>query len=113
MKHPTLFDVPKDSPSRKAMLKAFCKANGIWTHCAPPDVPDRWTALLLPGNPHKIELPYGDEETDPMTLISKWVVSLEATGFIHYGPMEENAVESLCRYVGIPFTLNLERADGE
>lgn len=109
MKQEQLFDIPKDRASQKELLHRFCKANGIWTHTitrakASKDFP-AWTALLLPSNPHGIELPYVQDETEPMEIIAGYCRVLDESGMLVEGETEREAVEILCRNLNIPFEL--------
>jgi hypothetical protein len=102
-----LFDVPPDTKSLKWKLNEFKAKNGVWTHCAPPEIEGRWTALLMPGNPHINPIPYQDafKTFEPMDIIAGYCRVLDDAGFLVTGETEREAIENLCRNLNIPFEL--------
>lgn len=107
MKHPTLFEVPKDSPSHKERIEAFKKRVGIWTHNAgvkanandPEFSP--WMAMLLPKDGEGVER-YSDHRCytkgsdDPFEIIAGYCRIIDA-GRVAYGKTEREAIEILCK----------------
>lgn len=106
MKHPTLIDVPKDSPSKRERLEAFKKLHGIWTHNAgyePKDEP--WSALAL--NQSAVALNgYGVKPADsPLDIIAGYCRLLDEWNLLVTGETEREAIRTLCEKNGIVFDL--------
>ena len=104
-KHPTLFDVPKDSPSRKERLDAFKSANGIETHHTPGMTREEgpWMACHMPT---ARTAGYGVTETsDLFDVVMHVGMLLDDAGVITYGATEREAVEELCGNIGLLFDL--------
>lgn len=103
-----LIDVPRTPRNRKADIAEFKRANHIWTYSSGPAFEHcgKWTALLLPGNPHS-ELPYGEDmdPKEPMEIIAGYCRVLEEAGFLVDGPTEREAIRALCGNLQIPCTL--------
>jgi hypothetical protein len=93
--HPTLFDVPKDSPSREQRLAEFKREHGVWTyhskHMSRED--ECWSALLL--------LP-GETEKAMWERIGSRCSALEDEGSLVTGRTEREAIERLCENCGLP-----------
>jgi hypothetical protein len=106
MKTPNLFDVPKDSPTRKERIEAFKKSNGIKTHnCGgfADDEYPRWTAAHMPSI---YKLGYGVKEGMSLGECGALVGRLiDEAGLAAYGKTERDAILRLCVQLGIPFDL--------
>lgn len=96
---PTLFDVPKDNPSRKenrkALLQAFKDKHGIWTHHA-SGLEEPWTAVWVNGARDALS-DYGPEVATMtgMELIASYCRLLEEAELMAGGRTEHAAVELL------------------
>jgi hypothetical protein len=103
-KHPTLFDVPKDSPSRQQRLDVFKKQHGIETHRAlgkPSEWP--WMAAHLPS---ARSFGYGvTPQSDLFDCVMKVGRLMDESGVASYGRTEAEAVEAVCKAVGICFSI--------
>lgn len=93
---PTLFDVPKDSPSRKKKLQAFKDTHGIWTHHA-SGLEEPWTAVWVTGARDALS-DYGPEVATmlPIELIAGYCRLLEECSLLTDGQTERAAIEVLC-----------------
>lgn len=99
-----LFDLPPDSPSRAAKLRAFKKVNGILTHryddggTGERDV--RWLAIMIPekradnGGPIPPEWKIFDH-------LAHYSRLLDEQGFTAYAPTEVGSIRELCRKRGL------------
>lgn len=94
-REPTLFDVPKDSPSRRDRLSAFKAKHGIWTHRS-SSVPAPWTAVWVIGA-RKALGDYGPEVATMtgMELIASYCRLLEEGDLMTDGRTEFEAIELL------------------
>lgn len=97
---PTLFDVPKDSPSRKDRLRAFKATHGIWTHSAYRSsgigISAKWIAVWVVGARKQLA-GYGPE-VDHMTgmdLVTSYCRLLGEGDLMTEGKTEFEAVELL------------------
>lgn len=94
---PMLLDVPKTHPNRYERLQTFKTRQGIWTHKAPKEVEDPWSALLVPRA--RLALAGcidGDEPDDPMSLIAGYCRLLDEWCLLVTGETELDAVQRLC-----------------
>lgn len=99
MKHPTLFDLPKDSPSRKQRLDAFKREHGIETHyCRGVDYP--WLACHMPSA-REIASEYDETIATLADAIAKFCRLLDECGALVEANSERQAVEQLCVNLGI------------
>ena len=95
MKTPLLIEVPKDSPSRKQLLEAWKKANGIWTHYCRNIAEAPWAALKLQRG----------ELRHPWIVIAEECRLLEECGRLVGGMTEREAIRKLCQNLDIPCIL--------
>ena len=106
MKTPNLFDVPKDSPTRKERIAAFKKENGIETHdCGGPsdDEYPRWVAAHMPS---VYKLGYGVKEGMSLGECAALVCRLmDEAGYTAYGRTQREAITRLCYGLKIPCNL--------
>ena len=93
MRHPTLFDVPKDSLSRRDRLMAFREAHRIWTHFCRGE--DPWLAMLLP-RAEELAKQYGSANFHPVEMMADYCRLLEEQDIIAVGHTERDAVRTLC-----------------
>lgn len=97
---PTLFDVPKDSPSRRDRLQAFKVKHGIWTHSASRSsgvgIAAQWIAVWVIGARKFLE-GYGPEVATMtgMELIASYCRLLEEGDLMTEGRTEFEAIELL------------------
>lgn len=111
MTQPTLFEVPKDSPSHEERLEAFCAEKGIFTYdCDIEPDADPWIAMVLPGNAMKIPVPYEEFfatecKSDPMEFYFSYCRILDESKRVNFGRTKREAVERLCGELEIPFGL--------
>lgn len=110
MKHPVLFEVPKDSINRKDRLHAFMTKNGILTHSQPSKYCDKsegylkWMAVHVPTLKASSYIPsYCNDFSSIPVIMSQVCRLLEESDLYRYGNTEAEAVESICNRVGIKF----------
>ena len=106
MKHPTLFDVPADQPSRHMRFKAWKEANGVWTHFAEMgEGCDNWMALAFETAKKALE-DYeltAEEKTEPMMLMAGYCRLIDEAGLCAEADSEWAACELLAKQLKITF----------
>jgi len=112
MNQPALFEVPKDSTSRKDRLHVFMAKNGILTHSQPSKYCDKsegylkWMAVHVPSLKASSYInTYCDDFRSIGVIMSQASRLLEESDLYRYGNTEAKAVESICNRVGIKFEL--------
>lgn len=105
-KTPLLFDVPKDSPTRKEQIEAFKAKHSIETHNAGPkwgreNYP--WSACLMPA---ARKFGYGvTEQSNIYDAVAKVGRLLSEAGYLVEGRTEREAIQMLCQNCDIPCDL--------
>jgi hypothetical protein len=101
MKTPNLFDVPKDSPTRKERVEAFKETHGIQTHgtgCT--EDPDRWCAVLFDVAWKRFGC-YCANDRSFFGLMAGACLLVTEAGLDGYGDTETTAIRRLCAQNGI------------
>lgn len=93
MKQPTLFDVPKDSPSRRERIEAFKKQHQIVTFGSRRN---GWSGMLVG---HALKALHGYGVTDQTTwfdIFSGYCRLLDERDLLVSAPTELAAIRDLC-----------------
>lgn len=105
MKTPNLFDVPKDSPTRKERIEAFKIANDIETHYsdALPEWP--WIAVKM-DLARDVREPYRTCDDNSMGAVMADVCRLlDEAGICADGKTEASAIQKLCANLELVCTI--------
>lgn len=103
MKHPTLFEVPTDKPSRRQQITAFKREHGIWTHNAGLSREEHtWSAMLLEKSREAAGL---HKFADAVEVIATYCGRLDEMRLLVTGTSEVEAIRNLCAYNDIPCDL--------
>lgn len=106
MKTPNLFDVPKTHPTRKELISAFNKANGIETWNSGGPIDDEFPRWIAAHMPSVYRIGYGVRSGMSLGECSALVGRLmEEAGYCDYGHTEAEAVRKVCKNVGIVCTI--------
>ena len=96
MKQDSLFELPASAirPSRRALLSAYKKANGIRTHYfAAADDEAKWLAVAVP--PKRLDNGGPIEGMHLEDMMNAFCRLLDDAGRTGYGPTERDAIEDL------------------